>query len=379
MLNNTELSMLEKYLVGAVHLDVKINKRFSQQIKTAIIEYQNGKKKIAVFKEGKFEISDYNNFSSVQEYVSRGVDGSARYRGNCCGQIIEQFINYSKNMVNSNLMIADPMQGSGTSLDVVKRLGLEDNYWGSDLSKGFNVLTDDIPVAPNVIWVHPPYFVPKSKRTGEVSNMPIYSGSQWGTSKDISLADGSHLHDYKAYIKWLNEVQYRLHEQIRRDGRIGMLFGASKMEGEYFDPIFDMATYGKVESVIIKKQNNCYSDNLSYSNNNFIAIEHEYLVIFRKNNSVIVPCRVTRELEVSMLKAKNVTWKGLIMNVIEELGGRATIEQVYELVKDSPKSEGNNYVREKVRQVLNVNTGVFTRISTGSYELNTKKIMQIAL
>ena len=80
-----------------------------------------------------------------------------------------------------------------------------------------------------------------------------------------------------------------------------------------------------------------------------------------------------------MLKAKNVTWKGLIINVIEELGGRATIEQIYELVKDSPKSEENNYVREKVRQVLNVNTGVFTRISTGSYELNTKKILQIAL
>ena len=370
MLNNEEINILRDYLDGAVHLDVKINKHFDKETKYAIIEYENGSKRIAVFDGHRFKIANYDKFSSVQEYVSRGIDGISSYRGNCCGKIIEQFINYCRCKIKDNLIIADPMMGGGTSYDVVKRMGLDKNYWGSDLRKGFDVLQDDIPVSPNVIWVHPPYYVAKHK-AGKMSNMPIYSGSVWGTSKDINMDDGSHLHDYHDYISWLNQVQEKLYEQLRKNGRLGILLGASKMDGKYYDPVFDMDKLGEIESVVIKKQNNCFSDNISYSNNSFIAIEHEYLLIIKKNGNIIIPCHVVDEYETSIFKLKNITWKNLIVNLVEDLGGKATIDQVHSIVKDIPKSRGNNNVRAKIRQVFSQNKDIFTKLPEGSYCLNT--------
>ena len=58
--------------------------------------------------------------------------------------------------------IVDPMQGSGTTRDVVKGLNhykkKSITFWGSDLSTGFDLTKQDIPGWFDFAWIHPPYW-----------------------------------------------------------------------------------------------------------------------------------------------------------------------------------------------------------------------------
>ncbi len=63
--------------------------------------------------------------------------GSSRYRGNCDGRLIRDLV-----LRYNARKVADPMEGSGTSRDVVnglnqyRRLSII-SYWGGDLRTGF--------------------------------------------------------------------------------------------------------------------------------------------------------------------------------------------------------------------------------------------------
>lgn len=365
MLNMKEMEQLNQYLGGAVHMEVT-EKRDCKEV---IIEYKNGRKAIAQFKNNSFNINPYTKFSSVQNYVARGVDGDNRYRGNCCGKIIEQFINYSYTKNKKAIRFADPMVGGGTSRDVCNRLGIKDAWFG-DLNQGFNVMTDSIPMVANTIWVHPPYFVAKDEKTGKKSAMPQYSGVQWGNKEDISGHDGSHLHSFDKFIKWLNEMQYRLFEQLEKGGFLGILIGSTRFQGRYYDPLNSMNIFGKLESVVIKKQNNTMSENTQYSNSSYIPLEHEYLIIVRKEDNLMIPVTAKKEVAFDMRKGTFPTWRGLIQNLIENMGGQATLDQLEGICKVHPKAENNKHIREKLRQVLNTNSNVFIKVKEGVYQIN---------
>lgn len=367
MLNMKEMELLSPYLKGAVHLDVKEKKDGTE----AIIEYSTGAKKIAQFRNGRVQLADYNKFSSIQEYVARGSEGNNKYRGNCCGKIIEQFIRYAHTKLRTDINFCDPMYGGGTSQDVVKKLDFVSNSWFGDLSSGFNVMKDSMPIIPNAIFAHPPYYVHK-KKDGSLSNMPQYSGVQWGGKEDISLDDGSHIFDFSKFIKWLNELQYRLYEQLMKGGYMGILIGSSRCEGNYYDPLQAMNIMGKLDSVVIKKQNNYMSENIKYSNNSFIPIEHEYLIIIRKEDNLMIPVSITKDINVDMMKFKGATWRGLLQGCIANMG-QANINQLMSIFENHPKAENNNNLRAKLRQTLNCND-VFVKVGEGVYKLNSNSV-----
>ncbi len=85
------------------------------------------------------------SMTSVVSYPNRmSLWGSSSYRGNCDGRLIKDLIcRYHARK------IAEPMEGSGTSRDVVeglnkyKRAGI--SFWGSDLCSGFDLTKQDLP------------------------------------------------------------------------------------------------------------------------------------------------------------------------------------------------------------------------------------------
>ena len=118
--------------------------------------------------------------ASVCSYPSRGHWGNNKYRGNCSGFIVKDFI--ESFMRNKNGLVADPSVGGGTSEDVAKELGVR--FKGTDLHRGFNLLTDDFKThlgeEAHLVWWHPPYW-----------DMLQYSGKEWGEPNkwDMSRMD----------------------------------------------------------------------------------------------------------------------------------------------------------------------------------------------
>lgn len=85
---------------------------------------------------------------SIVSYPERGEDGKNSYRGNCSGKLIEDIIAQYRLQGLSDFMV-----GSGTTEDVVNRLGLRGSF--ADLNRGYDMMTMDIPErAENVFW-HP--------------------------------------------------------------------------------------------------------------------------------------------------------------------------------------------------------------------------------
>ena len=72
-----------------------------------------------------------------------------------------------------------------------------------------------------------------------------------------------------------------------------------------------MKWFGELESHIIKIQHNCFSDNKSYSNNSFIAIKHEHILIFKKNKIWIFNTKVTNTIKENIMNVKTIKTKDL--------------------------------------------------------------------
>lgn len=70
---------------------------------------------------------------------------------------------------------------------------------------------------------------------------------------------------------------------------------------------------------------------------------------------------------VDELSTGKAPWKAVVSKAIEELGGRAKLQEIYEVVGPR-RPTGNNWWRAKVRQTL-TRSGAFTRVGTSEYEI----------
>jgi len=203
---------------------------------------------------------------SVVSYPERcPLWGSGGFHGNCDGRLFMNLVlRYRPHRV------ADPMMGSGTTKDVIAGLnqhrGLDIQYWGSDLSKGFNAMTEPLPGRFNFVWVHPPYW-----------NMVRYSGS---------AADLSECATYAEFRTALRATLNNCFEALEEYGRLAVLVGDIRRDGQYLPIVRDVLNWegelGELRSIIIKAQHACRSDDKRYPGMADVRIHHEYCVIFRR-------------------------------------------------------------------------------------------------
>lgn len=203
------------------------------------------------------------DMTSVVSYPNRAPWGDHRYRGNCDGRLIRNLI-----LRYRATKICDPMEGSGTSREVVeglnkyKKKGI--SYWGSDLRNGFDLTKQQPPEKFDFCWIHPPYW-----------NIIRYSNSP---------NDLSNYEEYEEFRKFLMICLQRCYEALETGGRLAVLIGDVRRKGKYTAIVKDILNfpYGELRSIIIKVQHNCTSDRRQYGKLEDPPIKHEYCIVFKK-------------------------------------------------------------------------------------------------
>lgn len=206
--------------------------------------------------------------SSILSFPDRGFGGSSRYPGNCSGRVIEALLRYLKPR-----FVVDPMEGSGTTGDVCRRLGIR--YRGFDLRTGFDAtrfaLSEILDGPADLVFLHPPYH-----------NLIRYSGQVWGDRPHP--ADLSQCRSLDEFRGKLGVVLRSCFEALGTWGHLAVLIGDLRRQGRYL-PLLPAVLAALPEetlmSIVIKAQHHLASDAKTYSGR-FIPIRHEYLVLFQR-------------------------------------------------------------------------------------------------
>lgn len=287
---------------------------------------------------------------SVVSYEERGKGGNNLYRGNCSPKLIKDLINQFK-----VTEICDFMVGSGTTEDVAKELNINSNCF--DLNRGFDLLEDDINLASEFIFFHPPYW-----------DIIKYSGNMYGSNPLQS--DLSQIPDYYEFIKKLNTCVMKQYYSLEKGGHIAILMGDIKKKGTLYSMLLDIIKPGKLINKIVKVQNNCTSYRKEYTNYNFIPIVHEDLIILQKpiDKSFLLRFSKNENYEVDIRDSKVITWKQLVIATLENLGPKASLSNIYNCIKNNKKCQYNPNWEAKVRQTLQLHSD-FKNIKRGVWSL----------
>lgn len=296
---------------------------------------------------------------SIVSYPDRGAYGRNSYRGNCSGLLIKDII--AQYHIRG---LSDFMVGSGTTEDVVREAGLRGTF--ADLNRGFDMVSMDIPErAENIFW-HPPYH-----------DMVVYSGRQYDVNKveavtglpaeTILANDLSRCKSWKEFVKMMNYCMMKQFSALEKGGRMFVLMGDMKRRGALYSMVRELICPGTLENIIIKAQHNCWSDRQSYSGN-FVPIVHEYMLVTRKDRSLVIPVSWGTSSEYDMRSFGGQSWRDLVYSVIQDNGGKMSLQELYEALKDSAKAKGNAHWQEKIRQTVQ-DMKNFVRTERGCYAL----------
>lgn len=291
--------------------------------------------------------------TSVCSYPNRGHYGDNKYRGNCTGHIIKDFI--ESYMMKPNGLVVDPSIGGGTSTDVANELKVR--FIGTDLHQGFNLLRDDLSAflgePAHLIWWHPPY-----------ADMITFSGNMYGEPNKWDMSRLS----LPEFVEALELAIMNIHDACEPGGHYGILMGNLRRKGEYYNlsSLVEHLAPGKLVDEIIKVQHNCVSDRTNYSNNSkLVRIAHEKLLVFKKQNASsslsLIP--VADKRAANMV---GVTWKAVLRRVLQ--GKTLSLDAIYQQIAPYAKHRQNEHWQAKVRQVLQ-DERYFVRVDSGVYTL----------
>lgn len=287
--------------------------------------------------------------SSIISFPDRGPWGDNSYRGNCSGYVHKGLIEQYN--VKS---LGEVFAGSGTGSDVCKDMGipycgldLNPNKVREDIIPGYNALTDEIPdefYGREMVFMHPPY--------GAEIGIP-YAGSQWTAPniEELKRQDLGQM-NWPSFIKALNYVVMKFYTSLDPGARMSILMGDVKRKGRLYSMLCDIVKPGELEQIIIKAQHNCWSDNNSYSKKNFVPITHEYILVLKKAAGLLINFSYPTHKEQDIRDMKCVSWRNVVSEVMRNLGGKASLSDIYSEIEGHKKCEGNNNWQAKVRQTL---------------------------
>lgn len=288
--------------------------------------------------------------NTIVSYPDRGKWGDNSYRGNATGKLVADL-----HKVYKFDEISDYMSGSFTTRDISNDLGIKSSCY--DLNSGFDLMVDDIQERNNFIYWHPPYW-----------DIIKYSGYMYG-DKPLKN-DLSHIKDYDKFIEAINYCLAKQYASLEKGGRIAVLMADVKKKGKLYSMLLDMNKLGTLEQIVIKEQINCLSDNKKYFNNNFIRIAHEYCMILRKDFPLMMDFTMVKKGKMDLRNSTNITWKDVVASVLEELGGKATLNKIYKSIEGYRKTSSNVNWKAKVRQTLQIYPNLFTNINKGEWCLS---------
>lgn len=292
---------------------------------------------------------------SIVSYPDRGPWGSSRWRGNCAGYLVRDLLEFF-----SPDFFVDPCEGSGTSRDVARDLGIK--YAGFDLHSGFNLVKDSLIETlggdcPDYVFFHPPYH-----------SMISYSGCVWG--KEPHPDDLSRCSSPEEFLCKLQMSLYNIYAALQGNGNYTVLIGDIRKNGSFWSVQADLIKMmpGKVESVVIKSQHNCVSDRTVYRSDRFIPILHEYAISARKDRIVFGALDAAVATSQNLVAISNATWKAVVGWALIKLGGKASLSEIYEAVAQGAQERTRTHPnwQPKVRQVLQRH---FSNVERGVWEL----------
>lgn len=294
--------------------------------------------------------------NTIVSYPDRGEYGKSSYRGNCSGLLIEDLIKQYKLESLSDFMV-----GSGTTEDVVRKHDLRGTF--ADLNRGYDMLNMKIPErAENIFW-HPPYH-----------DMIVYSGEQYSDRMvidtygfDPKAVDLSRCADWDEFVKKMNHCMMKQFASLEKGGRMFTLVGDMKRKGVLYSMLCDIVKPGTLEQIIIKTQHNCVSDRNTYTNRNFVPIVHEYLLVTKKDNELIIPVSMTVKRNADIRQLHSPSWRDVLHALLKE-SDEMSLQELYASIDGSQKTRNNPHWKEKVRQTLQ-NNKYFIRTSKGIYKI----------
>ena len=357
MLKQSDFAKIAPYLSEGkvVNMEVKDRGRKGREI---LLEYEDGRKLVGNLDAPDFKLQQLTGLTSIASYFARGKYGSNSWRGNCSGLLIKDLLEYYKPDTFGDLAV-----GSGTSIEVAADLGYNSsNSVFSDLNPkygGVDISGDDLdfPLL-DFVFFHPPYFVYPG------SSMPVYSGKgadgkgMWG--EEINPHDGSRIQNEAAFKKWFDTCNANLYKLLKKGGRLAILMGDSRYKGQYYSMFKNMDLFGNLEQVIIKQQHNCLTDTIKYSGK-FIPLEHEYLVIIRKNSPYVIPIHHVKFMTRDMRTTEKATWASVLAMILEAHGGQMNPRALCAEMRKHPKGENNKNLDAKLRQELQLHPRMFCR------------------
>lgn len=278
---------------------------------------------------------------SILSFPDRGPYGDGKYRGNCSGYVVKSLLEHY-----GPRLFVDPCEGSKTSRDVCAKHFPGIEYFGFDLSSGFNLVRDRLlerlPRRCDYLFFHPCY-----------GRMVLYSGNVWGTPQPDDLSRCS------TATEFLDKMQMcliNIFDAVRAGGHFSVLIGDVRRKGgEYWSIQSDIIKVapGRLEGILIKEQHNTQSSRELFSDS-FFPITHEYILNFTKDRTIIgiLDYGVRNSQHLSALS--NGTWKAVINFALQNLGGEAALSDIYSEVEReaSAKTKANPHFKDKVRQVL---------------------------
>lgn len=295
--------------------------------------------------------------TSIVSYPERGEGGNNRYRGNCSPKLIEDLIGFFKPQE-----ICDYMCGSGTTRDAAAKCGITSHIY--DLHSGFDLLNSEIPERPQFIFWHPPYW--DIIKYSDIMYKAADVERKYGY--DPRKSDLSRIQDWDKFVEVMNYTMMKQFTALEKGGRMAVLMGDIKKRGRLYSMLSEITKPGTTENILIKAQYNCFSDKTEYSGS-FIPILHEYVLIVRKDNPLLIPILTAKKMELDIRDMRGATWRDVVAAVLENEGRSVPLSVLYEKIEPYKKARQNQWWKEKVRQTLQLYPEHFESTQRGMWQL----------
>lgn len=300
--------------------------------------------------------------TSIVSYPERGEGGNNQYRGNCSPKLIEDLVGFFK-----PTEICDYMCGSGTTKAAAEKMGICSHIY--DLHSGFDIMNCDIKERPEFIFWHPPYW--DIIKYSDVMYKAIDVQNKYGY--DPRKLDLSRVAEWDKFVEMMNYAMLKQYTALEKGGRIAVLMGDIKKKGKLYSMLSEIIKPGTLENIIIKAQHNCFSDNTQYTGK-FIPILHEYVMIVRKDEPMLIPILEVKRKTVDIRDMQGATWKDIVAAVLETHSDAVSLEYIYKEVENHKKTKTNQWWKEKIRQTLQINPKHFERTERGMWKLIKRKV-----